>query len=818
MRRAVLILAALIVLLHPSAALAQDFVYVGRMESCAIGRIPSPCSTLWVMNPLTGRLFARSFNAGTRGLAPVSGTKVYADSGGILNAVDMSTGTLTAVTLPSGAKVGEVVASPDLTRVYVSDPSAAAVYVVRALDDQVLQTIPVGGGANTMAVTQNGAFLAVVNRLAATVSIVNTATFVVERTMAVDADPLGVAWSRDASRLYVASQGAKTVATFDASSGALVNSVSTAAVPTYLALAAGGSRLVVAFAAISRGAGDVSGGATSYTSFITSTGAGVLDTSTSTLTIVPGLSGVGDPPLTLRDDSTVIVPSQSVGQPGGLVFLDAASGAVQKTIDVAVRQKVDAGLESSTGFSAVRLALPALPTCLFEITAGIQPFSPAGGSGSVSIPAPAGCAWSVTSKPPFVSLLPASGTGPGTISFDVDPLAAGTLKGRTADIVVNNQPVTVSQTVSQMFIDDPKPLGTVGRRFMVRGWATDSDGVAPWTPFFTPTPRSGIGRLRLFATPLPETGAAPVLIADSACPFAPTVRCDENWASASMTWGSEFTRADYSFNIGTLPPGSYRLTVMAHRNVWDDDLVRTVDVTVGGAALLGYLDNPVDGTASTSFTFDGWAIDPGTVSVFSGIDYIHVWAFPLSGSPIFLGLPTLRLNRPDIASIFGSQFASAGFHLDAVWLPPGTYSVVAYPHSYLTGLFAPTNVVTVTVLPPVSNPAMSLDGPMNNSSPAQPFLAGGWAVDLGAPAGVGVDAIHVWAFPVGGGSPMFVAAGTGGGSRPDVGAVFGSRFTNSGYTFTISNLPPGVYDLGVYVRSMVTNTFNQSRVVRITIK
>src|SRR5262249_19394147 len=39
---------------------------------------------------------------------------------------------------------------------------------------------------------------------------------------------------------------------------------------------------------------------------------------------------------------------------------------------------------------------------------------------------------------------------------------------------------------------------------------------------------------------------------------------------------------------------------------------------------------------------------------------------------------------------------------------------------------------------------MSLDGPANNATISQPFNTGGWAVDLGASSGTGVDAIHVW--------------------------------------------------------------------------
>ena len=49
----------------------------------------------------------------------------------------------------------------------------------------------------------------------------------------------------------------------------------------------------------------------------------------------------------------------------------------------------------------------------------------------------------------------------------------------------------------------------------------------------------------------------------------------------------------------------------------------------------------------------------------------------------------------------------------------------------------------------------------------------------------GVDAVHVWAFPVVNGvvgAGQFVAAATLGGSRPDVAAAFGAQFANAGFT------------------------------------
>lgn len=118
----------------------------------------------------------------------------------------------------------------------------------------------------------------------------------------------------------------------------------------------------------------------------------------------------------------------------------------------------------------------------------------------------------------------------------------------------------------------------------------------------------------------------------------------------------------------------------------------------------------------------------------------------------------------------------------------------------------------------IPNPAMSLDSPTNNSVVRQPFLAGGWAIDRGATSGVGVDDIHVWAFRVGDGAGFFVAQGKGGGARDDIGAVFGPQFTNAGFTFIVQGLAPGTYDLVVFAHSAVSGTFNQSRLVRITVQ
>ena len=85
----------------------------------------------------------------------------------------------------------------------------------------------------------------------------------------------------------------------------------------------------------------------------------------------------------------------------------------------------------------------------------------------------------------------------------------------------------------------------------------------------------------------------------------------------------------------------------------------------------------------------------------------------------------------------------------------------------------------------------------------------GWAIDTRAPSGTGVDAIHAYAFPfAAGGQPVFLGAATGFHPRPDVGALYGSRFTPSGFHI-VSNqwLAPGPTLVAVYGRSTVSGAF-----------
>jgi len=110
-----------------------------------------------------------------------------------------------------------------------------------------------------------------------------------------------------------------------------------------------------------------------------------------------------------------------------------------------------------------------------------------------------------------------------------------------------------------------------------------------------------------------------------------------------------------------------------------------------------------------------------------------------------------------------------------------------------------------------------IDAPFAGEDVDSSFIIGGWAADLDATAGTGVDAVHIWAYPATGDKPVFLGAATFG-DRPDVGAQFGDRFRNSGYGLAVQGLAPGTYMLAVFARSIDAGDFLPAKTVSITVR
>jgi hypothetical protein len=437
--------------------------------------------------------------------------------------------------------------------------------------------------------------------------------------------------------------------------------------------------------------------------------------------------------------------------------------------------------------------------CFYEVSAASRTgFGPAGGDVSIDIPAPAGCGWSIASSNPdilFTSFT--SGTGPAVVTARVP--AGGTPLGAT--LTVAGQQLTVVRAIPSTFLDQPRSGITVTPPFTVSGWAIDQGALSD----------GRVAAVHVYA--YPQSGGAPVFLGVAA------YGADRADVAAVF---STSRSVGFSLQVSRLAAGRYTIVAFALSSATGQFHAATTDVMVAPGAPAGIVIDTIPANASVfaPLQIGGWAIDPAAASG-TGVDAVHVWAYPNSGAaPSFLGAATLGRARPDISALFGSVYLNSGFDLTVTTIPAGDYRLVAFAHSTATGAFSNSYVLPLRVF--ASTTYMNVDEPAAGETLSrQTGRIWGWAIDARtARSNSGVDAVHVWAFPSGGGPQVFLCSATVGLSRPDVAGVFGSRALNSGFNCSVnsaSSVTTGTYDLFVYARTTATGLFDMLQTVRVTI-
>jgi hypothetical protein len=375
--------------------------------------------------------------------------------------------------------------------------------------------------------------------------------------------------------------------------------------------------------------------------------------------------------------------------------------------------------------------------------------------------------------------------------------AAPATDPRSTEFRVNGQVIPVFQTESLIVIDNLPNGVHVTQPFNVDGWAIERAVAAPGGDIL-----GGLNNIHVWAYP---ASGAPIFIGETT-PF-------RSRPDIGAIYGSGYTNAGFSVPVKGLAPGTYTFVAFLFtRATKRFDTVSTTTVTIDPRTQI-VIDTLPDGAqVTTPFHVGGWAID-GAASSGTGVDAVHVYAYPDTGAaPVFLGSAALGLNRGDIASLMGQQFANSGFALAADGLAPGGYRIVAYAHSTVSGAFTPY-VVHVTVTG--SAEPFQLERVFTNTGP-QTILILGWAIDRRAASGIGVSTIHFYAYPTGGGNPIFVGAVTPSVARADVEAMFGSRFRNAGISFS-ANLASGSYQIVGYALSAATGRFDNVRVIPVIV-
>ena len=114
---------------------------------------------------------------------------------------------------------------------------------------------------------------------------------------------------------------------------------------------------------------------------------------------------------------------------------------------------------------------------------------------------------------------------------------------------------------------------------------------------------------------------------------------------------------------------------------------------------------------------------------------------------------------------------------------------------------------------------VTIDRPRTQPDVTQPFTLSGWAADLSTEQGeTGLTGLHVWAYPLTGGAPIFLGTARYGSMRSDVADVHGEQFRASGFELSVVGLVPGPYDLAVFPWSTALGGFAPASVVRVTIR
>jgi hypothetical protein len=348
-----------------------------------------------------------------------------------------------------------------------------------------------------------------------------------------------------------------------------------------------------------------------------------------------------------------------------------------------------------------------------------------------------------------------------------------------------------------MSLDAPLDNSYVGATFTVSGWAIDR-GAATGT---------GVSAVQIWAYPNPGSGQPAVLLGTAAYGGART--------DVGTAYGAQFTNSGFTLTA-TLAPGRYQIMAAALSTVSGTFNQNDTAIVGVSQALLG-LDSPAqDATVTNFFTVGGWAADPGAASG-TGVDVVAVFAYPNPGS----GLPAQLLAvapygnpRPDVATALGDpRFTNTGFSVSVGNLTPGPYLLVVFAHSYASGEWFPiTKNITAG-----RGRVIKIDTPVDFASVASGFPITGWAANLAATAGTGVDVVQVWAYPTTGAAPIFLGTPTYGMDRPDVSAAFGAQFRYSGYSLVTNPLPSGSYVVAVFARTPASGAYENAKTVSVTV-
>ena len=382
---------------------AQPYAYVANVSGNSVSVVNTSTMSVAANIPLSGS---------PSGLAVTpNGSWIYVALQGANSVAVISTATNSLVTtIPVGTLPVELAISPNGALVYAVNRSAYTVSAISTASNSVIATIPVGSRPMAVAFNPSGSRAYVTNLYDNTVTIIDTAASAPLGTFSTASGPSGIAVLGNGT-IYVANQNSSVVTVHDAS-GNLLNTISGLAYPNWVAATPDGSQVFV-----------TNGNGGSVSAINTSTNALVATVKTGSLPTSVAVSADGAYAYVTNEYSFTL--SQ----------ISVATATLVTSFRVGVYPLAVATPPASSGPP---------PACTYSLSANGVSFTAAGGSGSVNVIAPSGCAWTATSNIGWAQITSGTpGSGNGTVNYSVS--SNGSSLGQSGTLTIAGQTYTITE-------------------------------------------------------------------------------------------------------------------------------------------------------------------------------------------------------------------------------------------------------------------------------------------------------------------------------------------------------------------------------------
>ena len=333
-----------------------------------------------------------------------------------------------------------------------------------------------------------------------------------------------------------------------------------------------------------------------------------------------------------------------------------------------------------------------------------------------------------------------------------------------------------------LHLDWPQPGVTLGGELDLSGWAADPQSASG----------TGISRISVWLDGAMNQGR---LLGEIAS-FQPR-------PDIAALLGQRFLNSGYRlrWNSAAVSNGAHTLYVYAQSGCgWSSALTRSFNVQNTQCQVASVLDWPQPGiTLGGEFDITGWALDQLSRSG-TGIDQVSLWLDGAMNQGIHLGDLTTFQPRPDLEAVLGPSYRNCGYSLrwNSAAVSNGSHTLYIYARS-ACGWSSPL-VHGFTVQNCLA--AIALDWPQANSSVKGEIEFSGWAVDQRSQSGTGIDRVSFWldgAMNQG----TYLGEITAFEARPDIAALLGANFRNSGYRlrWNSASVSGGTHMLYVYAHT-----------------